>query len=186
MSRLAAQFKERKLMSNDEFVKQQYLALRKEIDDSTSRIFWLLILGMVMVMVSGYMISESPSSFGNIGLPFFLLAILIAFVNEQNNVSRAGKYLREVIEPNFPDVTGWEEWLKSKSEYRETDRAYFISFSTFFLILFAISASLTLTRLNTYVEISPEYLFGTIGAYTLSGLCVLFVVVRHWRSSTSL
>lgn len=173
-------------MSSEEFVKQQYLALRKEIDDSTSRIFWLLIIGMVMVMISGYMISETPSSFGNIGLPFFLLAIIIAFINEQNNISRAGKYLREVIEPYFPDITGWEKWLTSESAFREADRAYFISFSAFFLILFAISASLTLVRLNVYVDISPQFLWGTIIAYALSGTCVLYIVLRHWRSSTSL
>ena len=173
-------------MTSEEFMKQQFLALRTEIDDSTSRMFWLLIIGMGMVMLSGYMISENPSSFGNVGLPFFLLAILIAFINEQNNISRAGKYLREVIEPNYPDITGWEKWLTTKSEFRDTDRAYFISFSVFFLVLFAISASLTLARLNVYVEIDQQFLWGTVIAYLLSGLCVLYVVVRHWRSSTSL
>jgi len=173
-------------MNNNEFMQQQYVALRAEIDQSTSRMFWLLIIGMGMVMLSGYMISEHPSSFGNVGLPFFLLAILISFINEQNNISRAGKYLREVIEPNFPDITGWEKWLTTKSEFRETDRAYFISFSVFFLVLFAISASLTLARIAASADVSQHYLWGTIIAYTLSGLCVLYVVVRHWRSSTSL
>ena len=173
-------------MTSSEFMKQQYLALRSEIDESTSRMFWLLIVGMVMVMVSGYMISEKPSSFGNVGLPFFLLAIMIAFINEQNNISRAGKYLREVIEPNFPDVTGWEKWLTSKHEFREADRAYFVSFSSFFLVLFAISASLTLVRLNVFVEIEQEVLWGIIIAYALSGMCVLYIVIRHWRSSSSL
>lgn len=173
-------------MSSNEFMKQQFLALRAEIDESTTRMFWLVLIGMGMVMLSGYMISENPASFGNIGLPFFLLAILIAFINEQNNISRAGKYLREVVEPSYPEVTGWEKWLTSKSEFRQTDRAYFISFSLFFLVLFAISASLTLARLDTYVELNQEYLWGTVIAYALSGLCVLSVVIRHWRSSTSL
>ena len=170
-------------MSSSEFMKQQFLALRKEIDDSTSRMFWLLIIGMVMVMVSGYMISERPAAFGNMGLPFFLLAILMSFINEQNNISRAGKFIREVIESEYPDVTGWEKWLSSKSEFRETDRTYFASFSVFFLILFAVSASLTLARLNVHIKLRNEYMWGIVIAYVLCGSCVLYVVVRHWRSN---
>jgi len=173
-------------MSSDEFMKQQFLALRAEIDDSTSRMFWLLIIGMGMVMLSGYMISENPSSFANAGLPFFLLAIMIAFINEQNNISRAGKYLREVIEPSVPGITGWEEWLLTKSQFREADRVHFISFSVFFLALFAISASLTLAQLEKHAQLNQSYFWSTAVAYVLSGLCVFVVVVRHWRSSTSL
>jgi hypothetical protein len=173
-------------MTNNEFLKQQYLALRAEIDSSTTRMFWLLIMGMGLVMLSGYLVTENPSTFANAGLPFFLLAIILAFINEQNNISRAGKYVREVIEPTVSDVTGWEEWLTSKSQYREADRAYFISFSVLFLIFFAISASMTLVQLEKQVQLEKIYFWSTVVAYALSALCVLTVVVRHWRSSTSL
>ena len=42
-------------MSNDEFMKQQFLTLRDEIRDSKARIFWLLIIGIVLVMMAGYL-----------------------------------------------------------------------------------------------------------------------------------
>ena len=173
-------------MTSNEFLKQQYVALRSEIDASTSRMFWLLIIGMGLVMLSGYMATENPYTFANAGLPFFLLAIMIAFINEQNNINRAGRYLREVVEPSIPDVTGWEEWLTTKSQFREADRAYFISFSVFFLIFFAISASMSLAQLEKNSEINQLYFWSTAVAYALGALCVLVVVVRHWRTSTIL
>lgn len=173
-------------MSSNEFLKQQYISLRAEIDASASRMFWLLIIGMGLVMLSGYMVTNNPSTFANTGLPFFLLAIMIAFINEQNNVNRAGKYLREVIEPSIPDVTGWEKWLSTKSQFREADRAYFISFSVFFLIFFAISASMSLAQLEKNSEINQLYFWSTAIAYALGALCVMVVVVRHWRTSTIL
>lgn len=175
-------------MSTDEFMKQQYLTLRTEINDSTSRIFKLLVIGMLLVLASGYLASASSASLANAAIPFMLLAIMIAFINEQNNISRAGKYLREVVEPTIPDVTGWEHWLSSKSEYREADRAYFVSFSVFFLIFYAISASLALAYLGKEAEVSTNYLFfwSTAIAYALSAFCVLVVLVRHWRSSAIL
>jgi hypothetical protein len=173
-------------MSGNEFMKQQYIALRSEIDDSASRMFWLLIIGMGLVMLSGYMVTENPSTLANAGLPFFLLAIMIAFINEQNNINRASKYMRDVVEPSISDVTGWEEWLSTKSHYREADRVYFISFSVLFLIFFAISASVTLAQLEKNLQLNQLYFWSTAVAYALSALCVLVVVVRHWRSSTIL
>ncbi len=173
-------------MSNNEFVKQQYLALRAEIDESTSRMFWLLIIGMALVMLSGYLVTENPTTYANAGLPFFLLAIMVAFINEQNNISRAGKYLREVIEPTIPDITGWEKWLTSNKQFREADRAYFIAFSVLIFVFFAISASVTLAQLEKHLQLNQLYFWCTAVAYALGALAVLVVVMRHWRTSTSL
>lgn len=174
-------------MSNDEFMKQQYLSLRAEISDSTSRIFKLLVIGMLLVLVSGYLASANPTTLVNAAIPFMLLAIVIAFINEQNNINRAGKYLREVIEPTIPDVVGWEHWLSTKAEFREADRAYFVGFSIFFFIFFVISASLTLANIEkNSLDINQLYFWSTAIAYALSAVCVVVILVRHWRSSTIL
>ena len=173
-------------MSTDEFLKEQFLSLRTEIDDSTTRIFWLLIGGMFLVMVSGYLASAYPATPANVAIPFFLLAIMVAFINEQNNINRAGKYIREVVEPTVPDVTGWENWLASDSRYREADRAYFIGFSVFFMICFATSATMTLVQLEKQMSINYVYFWCTAAAYGLSALCVVTVLIRHFRTSTIL
>src|SRR5687768_3492415 len=111
-------------MATDEFMKQQFLTLRDEIRESKARIFWLLILGMLLVMVSGYLAAEHPNAFGNAAIPFLLLGLMLSFVSEQNNIARAGRYLREIVEPRIENVLGWEHWLEDKPRLREVDHAF--------------------------------------------------------------
>src|SRR5262245_10815007 len=97
-------------MTTDEFMKQQFLTLRDEIRESKARIFWLLIIGILLVMVAGYLAAEHPNAFANAAIPFLLLALMLAFVAEQNNIARAGRYLREMVEPRITDLPCWEKW----------------------------------------------------------------------------
>ena len=95
--------------------------------------------------------------------------------------------MREVIEPTIPDVVGWEHWLSTKDEFREADRAYVVRFSIFFFIFFVISASLTLANIEkNSLDINQLYFWSTAIAYALSAICVVVILVRHWRSSTIL
>jgi uncharacterized membrane protein YfcA len=170
-------------MTTEEFMRNQYVTLRDEIRESKAHIFWLLIVGMFLVMAAGYLAAEHPSAFANAAIPILLLALMLAFISEQNNIARAGRYLREVVEPRIPDFTCWEHWLESKHQLREVDHAFVIGFSTIFMVFFAISTSLTLWHL---VMIQQEwYVWSVGGAYVLGALCVLYVLVRHYRSSTA-
>lgn len=168
-------------MSSDEFMKQQFLTLRAEISESKSRIFWILIIGISLVLAAGYLAAEHPSAFANAAIPFLLLALMLAFISEQNNISRAGRYLREVVETSIPDTVCWEHWLESNNHrFREVDSAFVIGFSLFFLIFFAVTASLTLAHLDKNAH--EFYVWSAAVAYSLSSFCVLVVLVRHWRS----
>ena len=168
-------------MTNDDFTKHQYLTLREEIRDSKSRIFWLLILGIVLVMVSGYLAAEHPSAFANGATPFLLIALMLSFTAEQNNISRAGRYIREVIEPVSEQIPGWEHWLEMKKQVREVDHCFVVGFAVLFLAFFAIATSLTLRQLDMG---GHEWLVWCAGiAYSLGAVLVAYVVWRHWRSS---
>ena len=61
-------------MNTDDFLRSQYLTLRDEIRESKSKIFWILISGMVLVLTAGYLAAEHPSAFANAAIPFLLLA----------------------------------------------------------------------------------------------------------------
>ncbi|HEY3392599.1 MAG TPA: hypothetical protein VGK58_07820, partial [Lacipirellulaceae bacterium] len=67
-------------MSTDDFMQQQYLTLRDEIRESKARIFWLMILGMALVMAAGYLAAEHPSAFANAAIPFLLLGLMLSFI----------------------------------------------------------------------------------------------------------
>jgi uncharacterized membrane protein YfcA len=169
-------------MSTDDFMKQQYLTLRDEIRESKARIFWLLIIGMVLVMAAGYLAAEHPSAFANAAIPFLLLGLMLSFVSEQNNISRAGRYLRETVEPRIQDLVGWEHWLESKPALREVDHQFVLGFSVLFFIFFAITTSLTLVQIDRSAH--EIYVIAAAIAYTLGAICTGYVLWRHWRSST--
>jgi hypothetical protein len=170
-------------MTTDEFMKEQYLTLRDEIRESKARIFWLLIIAILLVMVAGYMAAEHPSAFANAAIPFLLLGLMLTFISEQNNIARAGRYLRETVEPRIENVVGWEHWLETKPRLREVDHAFVLGFSVLFLIFFAISASLTLVQLDRASH--EAYVWAAVVAYTLGAFCIAIVMWRHWRSSTA-
>jgi hypothetical protein len=170
-------------MTTDEFVKQQFLTLRDEIRESKARIFWLLIIGMSLVVVAGYLAAEHPNAFANAAIPFVLLGLMLSFVSEQNNIARAGRYLRETVEPRIDNLMGWEHWLETKPRLREVDHAFVLGFSVLFLIFFAISASLSLVQLDK--KSHEAYVWAAAIAYTLGAFCTGVVLWRHWRSSTA-
>jgi uncharacterized membrane protein YfcA len=170
-------------MNTDEFVKSQYHSLRDEIRESKAHIFWLLIAGMILVLASGYLAAEHPSAFANAAIPILLLALMLAFISEQNNIARAGRYLREIVEPRIQDLTCWEHWLESKHQLREVDHAFVIGFNAIFMIFFVITTSLTLWQL--ILRGQEWYVWSVGAAYGLGGLCVLYVFIRHYRASTA-
>ena len=170
-------------MATDEFMKHQYLTLREEIRDSKARIFWLLIIGMLMVMTAGYLAAEHPSAFSNAAIPFLLLGLMLSFISEQNNIARAGRYLRETVEPSIENLVGWEHWLESKPRLREVDHSFVLGFSVLFLIFFAVTTSLTLVQLDKNKQ--EWYVWAAAIAYALGAFCIGIVLWRHWRSSTA-
>ena len=170
-------------MGTEEFMKQQFCALRDEIRDSKARIFWLLIIGIVLVMVSGYLAAEHPNAFANAAIPFLLIGLMLSFVSEQNNIARAGRYVREAVEPHMESMVGWERWLETKPRLREVDHAFVLGFSVLFLVFFAITSSLTLVQFDKRgLEL---YVWGAGIAYVLGAFCTAVVLWRHWRSSTA-
>jgi hypothetical protein len=171
-------------MATDEFMRQQFLTLRDEIRESKARIFWLLIIGMFLVMAAGYLAAEHPSAFANAAIPFLLIGLMLSFVSEQNNIARAGRYLRETVEPRIENVMGWEHWLETKPRLREVDHSFVLGFSVLFLIFFAITTSLTLKQIDRYAA-NEAYVWAAAVAYALGAFCVAIVLWRHWRSSTA-
>lgn len=170
-------------MSTDDFSKQQYVTLRAEISESKSRVFWLLIVGMLLVLTSGYLAAVQPSALANAAIPFLLLALMLSFIAEESNVSRAGRYLREVVEPKIKDMVCWEHWLESQTRYREVDRSFVVGFSCIFLTFFITTAALTIQQLDKNGH-PQQLVWATGAAYVLGAICIVYVLVRHWTSST--
>ncbi|MCK6484054.1 MAG: hypothetical protein HUU22_05040 [Phycisphaerae bacterium] len=174
-------------MSHDEFMKQQYLTLRDEIRCGKARNFWLVIFGTLLVPAAGLLTTMYGGFFATATLPFVVLVIMLAFVAEQNDILRAGRYLREHVEPTIEGVTGWEKWLESHARLRGADRVFFGSFVIIFTLLYALSTRTALQALadQTPGELREQFFtYGVIG-YIVGGVWFFIVLIRHWQSCTT-
>ena len=170
-------------MTEEEFVKQQFTTLRAEIQACKVRSLWILVFGIILIVTAAFMAAIEPKIFANAAIPLVLLVLILAFAVEQNGMIRAGRYIREHIEPRIQSMVGWESWLESNRAYREVDRFFFGGFIVIFLGFFAISCTLSLYQLNDL----PSTLLSKCAAaiYGLGLFCVVIVLFRHWHSCTT-
>ncbi len=170
-------------MSEDEFMRQQYVTLREEIRACKARTFAILVLGTLFVPIAGFAASQFQSGFATASLPFVLLVLMLAFITEQNAVIRAGRYLKEHVEPKIEGLVTWERWLESSRRLRDVDRAFFLSFLLVFLLFYAVGAGVAVTSI---AEMWPrEQYWYAAGGYAIGGLWLVIVLLRHWHACTT-
>lgn len=175
-------------MPQDEFMKQQYLTLRDEIRSSKSRVFFILIIGTLFIPMAAFAAKEYGNTFASASVPFILLVLMIGFIMEQNSIVRAGRYLKEHVEPHIEGIVTWENWLESNHKLRDADRYFFGSFLLVLMLFYAIGSGLAIEALATFSERNAwfgEYniWFGAAG-YLVGGLWFLAVWLSHWKMCT--
>lgn len=172
-------------MSAEEFMKQQYLTLRDEIRASKSRVFFILVIGTLFVPFVAFAAKEYGSTFASASLPFIMLVLMLAFVMEQNSIVRAGKYLKDHVEPNLSGHPTWEAWLEANSKLREVDKYFFASFLIVFLVFYAAAAGLAYeSLLAVQGGIDNQHWFA-LGGYAVGGFWFVVVWLSHWRMCTT-
>lgn len=173
-------------MSREEFLKQQFLTLRDEIRESKARIFRLLILGALFVPAAGFVADQYRATFASASIPFIILVIMLCFISEQNAIVRAGRYLKEHVEPHIENALGWERWLESEHKLRDVDRYFFGSYLMLFFLFYAVGSSMAVENLaSAYATSFWIYYIAAGVGYGLGGLWVIVVWLRHWHSCTT-
>ncbi|MFH1417325.1 MAG: hypothetical protein ABII12_03455 [Planctomycetota bacterium] len=169
-------------MSEEEFMKQQYLTLREEIRAGKARTFLILVLGALFIPLAGFAASAFGSTFASASMPFVILVLMLAFITEQNGVIRAGRFLKEHVEPHIEGVTTWETWLARTHKLRDVDRYFFASFMLVFLLFYAVAAG---TAVESVASLWPDHYWFAVAGYAIGGLWCILVLVRHWHSCTT-
>jgi hypothetical protein len=169
-------------MSSDQFMTQQYLTLRDEIRSSKARIFMLLVLGTLFVPAAGFAAQEYSATYASASLPFIILVLMLGFLMEQNSIIRAGRYLKEHVEPHIEGVVTWENWLESNHRLRDTDRYFFGSFLLVFVVFYAVASG---SAVISIAQQWPNQEWYAAAAYGIGGLWFVVVLIRHWHSCTT-
>lgn len=169
-------------MTADEFMKQQYLTLRDEIRASKARIFTLVIMGTVLIPAAGFAANSFAGTYAAASMPFLILVLMLAFVMEQSSIIRAGRYLREHVEPHLENLTTWETWLESNKRFRETDRYFFGTFLIVFLLFYTLGA---VSAVQGWASSEwAEHTRYAVAAYGIGGVWFIVVLLGHWKMCT--
>ncbi|MBI5863220.1 MAG: hypothetical protein HZB38_01650 [Planctomycetes bacterium] len=176
-------------MEKNEFLVQQFATLRHEIEGHQSRSFWIVVIGLLGIPTASYFLLEASIPLW-MALPFFLLVLMVLFLAQQNFMMRAGRYIREYIEPKMECSPGWEAWIESRPAFRVMDRQFAGSLLVLFFLFYFLLIGLALNRLYDQALSNPGLgnwmIFGAAAAvYTIATLFGFATLIHHWRSSVS-
>ena len=162
-----------------------FQTLRDEIKETKSRIFRVLMAGIIGAPILTYFAVKSESQLLLLVAPLLILLLVVLYLAEQNELMRAGRYIRENVETSEND---WEHWigdLKLRSAERQLF-AMFIIMSLFFytlLVMMAVDSLITLQveELGWY-----RYYFWKYGVMLMYGVATawaLITLVRFWHGA---
>lgn len=172
-------------MDKQDFLKEQFIALRKEIEDSKNRVFQTMGFGLIVVPGSHYLAQRFKIDTATLSLPILVVVVALVYLSENNAIMRCGRYIKQHIEPSIQGVVGWEKWLEEKSPYdtRAVDRHMSYAFYILFLVYFAGS-----TFLASRFAISEYGLVAgasILSSYIAIGIWFLTFLIVNSRISTS-
>jgi hypothetical protein len=174
-------------MEENQFLRDQFASLRNEITSIQVRIFWTVMIGMLGVPTMTYLTWDTDALVW-IVMPFFMLVIIILFLAEHQQMMRAGRFVREEIEPRLTGTPSWEAWLESRPDYRLLDRHFFACFTLIFFVYYAVSVSTSIERLwglamKEETGLYWPFLYGACASYAIVTIWAIYTLMHHWRSS---
>ena len=157
-------------MDKADFVKNRFLTLRKEIEDSKNRVFQTMGFGLVVVPGSHFLAQAYKIDTVTLSLPVLVLVVALVYLSENSAIMRCGRYIKLEIEPQFAGVVGWEKWLEVKSSYdtRDVDRHMSYAFYLLFLVYFAGS-----------VFIATRFASSELGLLAAAGLLGTYIALVY-------
>ncbi|MCP4593894.1 MAG: hypothetical protein GY842_24430 [bacterium] len=169
----------------------EFLSLRQEIRASRTRLFWILVIGLIGVPALTYLATLAEFYIWLL-VPYSVLLLIVMFLSEQSSMMRAGRYIRERIETESGTGPQWEGWLESRPHFRTVDRHYVACFLiVFFLYYFmtvGVAINLILRKEATDMSGSSTYwywFYGALVTYAIGAIWALATLVTHWRATVS-
>jgi len=176
-------------MDKKEFLREQFITLRDEAKATKARLFWILALGLFGVPLITYLAENAERcQFLSPMIPYLVIVLLVMFLAEQNALMRAGRYVREQIEPNVGHSPGWEAWLETSPMLRLMDKHLFAVFTLVFFAYYFMSIGFAIQTLWSEVGRDSAFVGWLIGAavtYAIGGVWGVFTLLHHWRTVTT-
>lgn len=174
-------------MDQIEFRKEQFVALRREVEGQQWRSFLTVIIGLMGLPALSYFLLEAASRMWLV-LPLLVLVLIMLYIMQQSEMMRAGRYIREQLEHGGELGLGWETWLESKPEFRAMESRFSGCFIVIFFLYYALAVGVALYRLILEAADDPSgtywmYVYGALSGYAVLTVWALMTVLSHWRSA---
>lgn len=172
-------------MDETKFIELQYLALRKEIENSKENMFKLAIGGGAAVPAAQYVAQVYSIGTITMALPLVVVVLVLLFISENNAVMRAGSYVLQEIEGRYAGVRGWETWLMDSSlsdGTRTVDKLVVFAFSVLASSYFVVSVIMAARYALQEFGEKGQYLLS--GGYLGIGFILAFFIYQQARTNT--
>ncbi len=163
-----------------------FISLREEIKATKTRVFLLLVIGVIGAPLLTYMVFHTDQLIMKLVAPFAVLLLLVLYLSEQTMLMRAGRYIRKHIESDEDD---WEHWIGS-FKLRSAERQLFAMFTmvgVFFytiLTVLAINELMSLSRLNISRFLYYFWKYGILIFYIMCTIWAVATMIRFWHQAT--
>ena len=170
-------------MDHSKFVEAQFSALRKEIEASKANLFKTIGFGIAGIPGMYFVAVQFDLDFLIAAMPLLVMVIGLLYLSESHAIMRCGRYIRQEVEPKFPELVGWEEWLSDdRYDRRTVDR--FLMYA--FFLLCAIYYAVTSVMAARFVESLGQMAYLTVCAlYIGVALFSTYFLARNIRLSTT-
>jgi len=168
--------------SIESFCNLEFMTLRKEIEETKSRIYKTLSFGVFLIPGAQYIATMHNVQELSMAVPLLVIVVVLIHLAEIAALMRCGRYIRLVIEPYLAQsgcqLKGWEAWLEESEDRRGVDRWMTIASYVLFLTYYFLSILFVYTAARTiFSEIWAIFL---IIVYAVIGVAVLVYVVQQW------
>ena len=174
------------MVDRSEFIKLEYQTLRKEIEESKSRILRLAGVGLIGTPSAYFLVEAYQIDFLVFSLPVLICIVLLLFLSEIHAIMRCGRYIRTKIEPEVQDHEGWEAWLEESQRVipnrRSVDKlvniSFYLLFGLYYIASVSLAGSLALSRYGGAGYVLYSF-------YTALGVALVYILCKSWGETTS-
>lgn len=103
-------------MDKARYLELEYQTLRKEVEDSLSRSFQIMVGGTTLIPALVGLLAYYAATAILMTLPLMVVVIALLYLNQWNSIMRCGRYIRTRIESPVMGSGGWEAWLEAHPE----------------------------------------------------------------------
>lgn len=172
-------------MDKSEFLKQQYITLRREIEETKSRIFKLVGSGIIVVPAANFLGQSFKLDLLILTIPVLVIVLLLFYLSENHAIMRAGRYIRLHIEPEVKGIVGWENWLQIPDDLDTRSVDKFANYCFYLLFFVYYTCSVFLSTRFAYKEYGTIQASLILGGYVAIGIWFLIFVIKNIRLSTT-